>query len=45
MKFLMNDDDCVYEALNQCYVSNSAVNALIIIKGQAQKIGDETQSV
>ena len=44
-EFLINNDDYVYETLNQCYVSNSAVDASIITKGQAQEVGGKTQPV
>ena len=42
---LTDDDDCVYEALNQCHVSNSAVGALITTKEQTQEIGSKTQLI
>ena len=42
---LINGDDHVYEALNQYHVSNSAVDASITTKGQAQEVGDKTQPV
>lgn len=45
IKFLMNNNDCVYEALNQYHISNSAVNALITAIGKTQEINDKTQLI
>ena len=44
-EFLINDDDCVYEVLNQCHVNNSAVNALITTKKQTQEVNGKTQLI
>lgn len=41
----MNNNDCVYEALNQYHISNSAVNALITAIGKTQEINDKTQLI